>query len=402
MPQSVTVLASQMEKLRRDARVKRLRVVEGVAFRVEGEDVCHAFTERPPYRPVGRPESAFFVVDISDTDLDSVKSDLKRLGAGADSAVILLSGEKGGEVEAFSGPELAVKCKAYVISPSKNKRGRGLLESDALIGRQVFIIGVGSFGSTAAVELAKAGVGRFVLADMDRLEPGNVMRHACGVADIGRFKTLAVRDAILAHNPDAVVKTAEVDVNEHLEFLRENVRGSDLTICLTDERRSRFNCNAAAVAAGKTAIFARAITRAAGGDVFRYRAGGPCLACLFGSGVALGEDEVGSNRRALADTPDYAPEGFDENRVQPGLAADIAPIVQMVVKLALVELAPREKVWECLREDLEAPFYIWANRRDEIYADWQPLKYYYNRSGIMRWYGVRVPRDEACLTCAMA
>jgi hypothetical protein len=89
--------------------------------------------------------------------------------------------------------------------------------------------------------------------------------------------------------------------------------------------------------------------------------------------------------------------------VQPGLAADIAPIVQMAVKLALVEIAPRGAAhWDRLREDLAAPFYIWANSRDEIYRDWQPMQYFYNRNSILRWYGVRVERDAGCLTCGMA
>ena len=404
MPAIVTVLATQFDNLRRTARMRRLRIVEGVAFRAEDEDVCHVFCERPPYRPVGSPEPAFFVMREGGRLPGDVEHALRDLGAVDGTVVVVVDFEETGIAVAYEGPTLTQRCVLHVISPAKDAapRAEGLLESGIMMRRQVLIAGLGSFGSTAAVELAKAGVGRFVLMDMDRLEPGNVMRHACGVADIGRYKTLAVRDAILAHNPSATVRTLEADLNAQLDFLRENVRASDLLICLTDEGRSRFNCNAAAVAAGKTALFGRAITRAAGGDVFRYRPGGPCLACLFNHGAVAGEDEVASARHAASEAPDYAPPGYEKERVQPGLAADIAPIVQMVVKLALVELAPRGVAqWERLREDLEAPFYIWANRRDEIYADLQPMQYFFNRSGILRWYGVRVPRDGACMTCAL-
>jgi molybdopterin-synthase adenylyltransferase len=405
MPIYVTVLESQLEELRHRAHVRRLRVVEGVAFSVNGEGVYHAFSEHPPYQPVGNPVPAFFVVKEGSRLPADVAATLNDMGAAADTPVVVLD-EAGLETPvAFMGPELADGCVLHVIAPKKDalKRTAGLLESDMLAERRALIVGLGSFGSTVAVELAKAGVGKFALVDSDRLEPGNIMRHQCSLADIGRYKTLAVRDAILARNPDAAVDTCECDVNEDLGMLRGNASASDVVICLTDQGRSRFNCNAAAVAAGRPALFGRAITRAAGGDVFRYRPGGPCLACLFNQGMATGEDEISSQRQAAADTPDYAPEGFDKTLVQPGLAADIAPIVQMVVKLALIEMAPRGVAhWDRLREDMEAPFYIWANSRDEIYRDWQPMQFFYNRNSILRWYGVRVTRDASCMTCGLS
>jgi len=405
MPFFVTVLESQLDELRRRAHTRRLRVVEGVAFAVHGEGVYHAFSEHPPYQPVGNPVPAFFVVKDGSRLPANVTGSLADMGAAEDTPVVVLD-EAGLEAPvAYMGPGLDETCVLHVISPKKDaaKRRVGLLESDMLAERRVLVVGLGSFGSTVAVELAKAGVGKFALVDGDRLEPGNIMRHQCGLADIGRYKTLAVRDAILARNPDAGVETWECDVNSDLSMLRRNVTGSDVLICLTDQGRSRFNCNAAAVAAGRPALFARAITRAAGGDVFRYRPGGPCLACLFNQGLAPGEDEVSNSRQAAEEAPDYAPEGYDERLVQPGLAADIAPIVQMVVKLALVEMAPRGAAhWERLREDLSAPFYIWANSRDEIYQDWQPMQYFFNRNSILRWYGVRAERDAACMTCGLS
>lgn len=405
MPTYITVLESQLEELRRRAHTRRLRVVEGVAFVVKGEGVYHAFSEEPPYQPAGHPLPAFFVVKEGPHMPRDAAELLQDMGAAEDTPVIVLDEPGLEKPSAYMGPVFENECVLHVVSPKKDaaKRTSGLLESSILAERRAFIVGLGSFGSTVAVELAKAGVGRFALVDHDRLEPGNIMRHQCGIADIGRYKTLAVRDAILARNPDAVIETYEADANSDLVMLRENTKASDVLICLTDEGRSRFNCNATAVTAGRPALFARAITRAAGGDVFRYRPGGPCLACLFNQGLAPGDDEVSNARQAAAETPDYAPEGYDASLVQPGLAADIAPIVQMVVKLALVEMAPRGNAhWDRLREDLAAPFYIWANSRDELYRDWQPMGYFYNRNSILRWYGVRVDRDKGCMTCGLS
>ena len=57
-------------------------------------------------------------------------------------------------------------------------------------------------------------MGNFVLVDFDRLKAHNISRHVCGLADVGRFKTRAVRDAILQHNPQASVVCHEADITE--------------------------------------------------------------------------------------------------------------------------------------------------------------------------------------------
>ncbi|TAE94470.1 MAG: ThiF family adenylyltransferase, partial [Oscillatoriales cyanobacterium] len=59
-------------------------------------------------------------------------------------------------------------------------RSKGLLETSVLENCKIGVVGLGSGGSTVALELAKAGVGNFVLIDFDRLELENVARHICG------------------------------------------------------------------------------------------------------------------------------------------------------------------------------------------------------------------------------
>jgi hypothetical protein len=71
-----------------------------------------------------------------------------------------------------------------------------------------------------------------------------------------------------------------------------------------------------------------------------------------------------------------------------------------MVKLALVELSRGlESGISSLEADLEADFYIWANRRDSVYSNWSKLAYNFNVPTILRWYGAKVTRDPNCLVC---
>ena len=87
-------------------------------------------------------------------------------------------------------------------------RNTGILESDTMLRKGAVIIGCGSVGSLVALELARAGVGRFFLIDMDVMRYHNICRHQCGIHDVGKFKTTALRERILQINPSALVKTS--------------------------------------------------------------------------------------------------------------------------------------------------------------------------------------------------
>lgn len=93
-------------------------------------------------------------------------------------------------------------------------RNTGILESDVMLKKGAIILGCGSVGSLVALELARAGVGRFFLIDMDVLEYHNICRHQCGIQDVGKFKTTAIKERILQINPTAQVLTANKKIQE--------------------------------------------------------------------------------------------------------------------------------------------------------------------------------------------
>ena len=152
-------------------------------------------------------------------------------------------------------------------------RNKGILETDLLAGKTVAIIGLGSGGGTVAVELAKAGVGKFILIDNERLELCNVARHVLDIRDVGRLKTNAMADAVKSRNPFATVVSSPMDVVSRRKDLKKLLHDekADLLVMATDTKVSRGVLNELALELGVVAIFGRTIVRAAGGDVLRVR-----------------------------------------------------------------------------------------------------------------------------------
>jgi len=281
-------------------------------------------------------------------------------------------------------------------------RNQGLLETSILERKKIGIVGLGSGGSTLAVELAKAGVGNFVLMDFDRLELANISRHVCGIGDLGRYKTKAVRDLLYGKNPYVNVETAEIDINENPGKTNLLLKQCDLIIGATDNNRSRFNLNKIALENKITSIFGRALTRACGGDILRVRPyDGPCLGCVFTKEfLESRQEEISQFKQAREETPAYVSDQEVSATIQVGLSSDILPISNMIVKLALVELCrDLESGIASLEEDLVADFYIWANRREQTYANWPKMLYDSRTPSILRWYGAKWKRNLSCPVC---
>lgn len=306
------------------------------------------------------------------------------------------------------GGQTPLPCEVRTVPDGSElySRSKGLLETGVLSKKSVGIVGLGSGGAPIALELAKASVGRFVLIDFDRLELSNVSRHVCGLGDLGRLKTLAVRDALLDKNPSALIETLEIDVNEQSADCAQALSKVDLIVCASDNDRSRFLLNEIALKYRITSIFGRAITRAAGGDVLRVRPFiGPCYSCLYSLNVRQegGDDEeVSQQSQARKLLPEYTSDQDIEAVIQVGLSSDIAPISNFMVKLSLVELSRGlPSGISSLEEDFAADFYIWANRRDAAYSSWAKLGFGFNQPAILRWYGARIERDPNCMVCGL-
>ena len=335
-------------------------IVEGRAYEWEGEDVVHIRTT-PLRHSFGKECKAYFVRHGEDIPEYS-KYVVTVKGGSAD----VYKREEDGNLEPIPSEFIPSREELY-------SRSKGILEVDILREKRVLIVGLGSFGSHIAVELAKAGVGSFALMDFDRVEPHNLARHIATVNDIGRLKTDVVEDAIKGKNPYAAVDKYSIDLNDDLVLLGKEVRKADIVVCATDNNRSRF----------------------------RYRPGGPCYSCLIGKGFS-NEEEISDLQSARREgrIPAYVSQEDAEAMVQVGLSSDILPICNLMVKLVLVELSKgKDSGISSLEDELTYDYYIWANRRDRHYANWKPFQAAGQGPTILKWYGVRVEKDPDCPLC---
>jgi molybdopterin/thiamine biosynthesis adenylyltransferase len=289
------------------------------------------------------------------------------------------------------------KCDLYA-------RSKGILETDVLEKKSVLIVGLGSFGSNIAVELAKSGIGKFVLVDMDFLELHNIARHQCGINDLGRFKTNAVRDLILQKNPFAKVETYEVSVVKNYQLLHTLMAKSDLVVCTTDNNTSRFAINQAAITLQRTVVFGRAITRAEGGDVFLMKPENKtCYACLInedGTSKYSREEEISTSKQVDGMLPAYVSHEDKQKFIQVGLSSDIVPICNMIVKLSLTDLSKETpSTMDYLGRELTYNYYFWANRKTQYYLNYSAFNDANGKPTILKWYGAQIPANENCSCC---
>ena len=100
---------------------------------------------------------------------------------------------------------IPLTAEPYSLVQNLFSRQSGLMETDWNLNTTVVLTGCGSVGSVAALELAREGVGRFLLCDPDVLEIHNICRHQLGLESLGRYKVEALRERILRINPTASV-----------------------------------------------------------------------------------------------------------------------------------------------------------------------------------------------------
>ncbi|MGM9640820.1 MAG: thiamine biosynthesis protein ThiF [Faecousia sp.] len=94
----------------------------------------------------------------------------------------------------------------------EQRQGKELTEKFAHA--TVAICGLGGLGSNIAVSLARAGVGKLILLDFDRVDVTNLHRQQYKVCQVGRPKTEALRENLLEIAPYVQLETHTVRITE--------------------------------------------------------------------------------------------------------------------------------------------------------------------------------------------
>jgi len=78
----------------------------------------------------------------------------------------------------------------------------------------VAICGLGGLGSNIAIALARAGIGKLLLFDFDRVDISNLHRQQYKVTQVGQYKTEALAENLQEISPYMVVETYTVKITE--------------------------------------------------------------------------------------------------------------------------------------------------------------------------------------------
>lgn len=159
----------------------------------------------------------------------------------------------------------------------------GIAGQERLKAARVLVVGAGGLGSPAALYLAASGVGTLGIIDCDRVDASNLQRQVLfTTSNIGRSKTDAAREQLLALNPEITVRAHDVELRA--SNAKEVIREYDVVVDGTDRIATRYLVNDVCVLLGKPLVTA-AIHRFEGQAMTVVPKRGPCYRCLFPQGA---------------------------------------------------------------------------------------------------------------------
>ena len=224
-----------------------------------------------------------------------------------------------------------VKIESYALQMDLFSRNVGILESTVMLQKKAVFVGCGSVGSLVAVELAKAGVGNFMLIDNDVFGYHNICRHQCGIYDVGHFKTDALADRIFQINPYATVMKKncmiqEIDRGEMEDFCNEDT----IIIGGADNREGDLYASDFALENKMPFISIGCWERAFAGEIFYCLPNGMPTYRDFLKAMGYISGRVTQNRRFYTTEEDLEKVSFE-----PGISADVNFITIIGVKIIL-------------------------------------------------------------------
>lgn len=241
--------------------------------------------------------------------------------------------------------------------------GRGAdARTAGLLRRRVVIVGCGSLGSSVAVRLSKAGVGRLDLVDHERLSWSNVGRHELGAEDVGRSKVEALAERIRRQLPHLDVHAQALDVRGFMLSHEDVLDEADLVVCATGSWDAEAAVDAWRASRSREVpvLYGWMEDRALAAHAVTIAGGGGCLRCGF--------DRTGTPVFPAIRWPEGRP--VDEepacgNHYQPYGAVELGHAVDLVSRAALDALLDQpisisHRAWLAPMADVAAAGAEWS------------------------------------------
>ena len=162
----------------------------------------------------------------------------------------------------------------------------------------VGIAGLGGLGSNTAVSLARAGIGKLILIDFDKVELSNLNRQAFFLEHVGMYKTEAITDIIHRINPfihidlKRTIITADncMKLFEGADLIIEAVDGAEtkeiiIEAVLTESETMPIIAGSGMAGYGKNSIITESLIgrlRIMGDDISEVAPGVPLMAPRVG------------------------------------------------------------------------------------------------------------------------
>ena len=151
---------------------------------------------------------------------------------------------------------------------------------DYLKRKKVGLVGLGAIGSVVATELARSGIGEFILIDHDKLEIQNIGRHDLTLQDIDKYKVDGVKEKILDINPKAKCENYSFNVLDDYSFNLYNLLSCDLVISTIDDQEAKYAIDSTLVPHGKKVIYSGAFYNSVAGFVLVSDKKMGCFKCI--------------------------------------------------------------------------------------------------------------------------
>lgn len=228
-------------------------------------------------------------------------------------------------------------------------RSAGFLDAH-IAGESVVVLGCGSVGSTAALILARSGVGSFTLIDPEEVEKHNIGRSVYGRSDSGKPKVRSLKRIIHEVNPEARIRLVQENFRDISDArVREILNDATIVFGAADDHQAMVRLSRYSYSLGVPAVFVGVYAKARGGEIIISAPPLVCYECAVHARAMLDESGAGLG----SPTQDY---GTGRLVAEPGLYADVAVLSTYAAKLllAFTRSLPRNS---SLRRDFFEPLH---------------------------------------------